>query len=301
MIGYTASIFLSTDHQRVQNEQPNALDIPYSSAPKQLDHGGRLMMEAPAKKKARKTQNLGKDLRILKSTLHQFEPTKRNGDNAIAHLLASLFITILTLILSIYSLQAPTWIRFDTPSGSPFQYSSIYGLTQKCDKSNLHPEFQCRRFPQLDRDCQSTRPQSKSFGEGHTKPTPNPEERFGFCEQWITAAYTAQLSVIIAIINLFSTFLILIGNNFRKEHGWKICAGLTSIHAVFQSLAWILIINLFNKDDRFYFGSRLSTSTYLSIVTSVIDLISIAALVAAGFTGIFNSSSNDRDQYERVQ
>ncbi|KAI7949766.1 hypothetical protein MJO28_008587 [Puccinia striiformis f. sp. tritici] len=41
----------------VQNEQPNALDIPYSSAPKQLDHGGRLMMEAPAKKKARKTQS----------------------------------------------------------------------------------------------------------------------------------------------------------------------------------------------------------------------------------------------------
>ncbi|KAH9452504.1 hypothetical protein MJO28_008588 [Puccinia striiformis f. sp. tritici] len=247
---------------------------------------------------------------------------------------ASLFITILTLILSIYSLQAPTWIRFDTPSGSPFQYSSIYGLTQKCDKSNLHPEFQCRRFPQLDRDCQSTRTPIKEFREGRYKTdtesgminSTHPHSShfaplgggsvlldaqdegddqrrngFGFCEQWITAAYTAQLSVIIAIINLFSTFLILIGNNFRKEHGWKICAGLTSIHAVFQSLAWILIINLFNKDDRFYFGSRLSTSTYLSIVTSVIDLISIAALVAAGFTGIFNSSSNDRDQYERVQ
>ncbi|EFP89367.2 uncharacterized protein PGTG_15546 [Puccinia graminis f. sp. tritici CRL 75-36-700-3] len=65
-----------------------------------------------------------------------------------------LLVTILSLILSIYTLQSPTWIRFDTPSSSPFQYSSIYGLTQKCDKSNLHPEFQCRRFPQVDRDCQ---------------------------------------------------------------------------------------------------------------------------------------------------
>ncbi|KAA1110290.1 hypothetical protein PGT21_017110 [Puccinia graminis f. sp. tritici] len=53
---------------------------------------------------------------------------------------------------------------------------------------------------------------------------------FGFCEKWRTAAYTAQLSIVITVINLFATFLILIGNNYRQEHGWKICAGLVSIH-----------------------------------------------------------------------
>ncbi|KNZ48221.1 hypothetical protein VP01_581g3 [Puccinia sorghi] len=246
---------------------------------------------------------------------------------------ASLLVTILTLILTIYSLQAPTWIRFDTPSSSPFQFSSIYGLTQKCDKSNLHPEFQCRPFPQLDRDCQGKSSDASGFTQhqydvyNHTVDRLNHTRRaqlaplgggsviledpiqsdggtrsgFGFCEKWNTAAYTAQLSVVIGIINIFSTFLILIGNNYRQEHGWKICAGLVSIHVLFQSLAWILIITVINEDDRFYFGSRLSTSTYVSIVTSVIDFIFLTALLAAGFTGIFTSSSVERDEYERIQ
>jgi len=245
---------------------------------------------------------------------------------------ASLLVTILTLILTIYSLQAPTWIRFDTPSSSPFQFSSIYGLTQKCDKSNLHPEFQCRPFPQLDRDCQAKSSDASGFTQhqydvyNRTLDRPNHTRRarvaplgggsviledqiqgdggtrsgFGFCEKWNTAAYTAQLSGVIGIINIFSTFLILIGNKYRQEHGWKICAGLVSIHALFQSLAWILIIAVFNEDDRFYFGSRLSTSTYVSIVTSVIDLVFLTALLAAGFTGIFTSST-ERDEYERIQ
>ncbi|KAA1103237.1 hypothetical protein PGT21_010684 [Puccinia graminis f. sp. tritici] len=255
-----------------------------------------------------------------------------------------LLVTILSLILSIYTLQSPTWIRFDTPSSSPFQYSSIYGLTQKCDKSNLHPEFQCRRFPQVDRDCQGgsrpdeitsrftghqyevmtnnqttlapSGPRRRSsrivpLGGGSVILTDPPPQRngFGFCEKWRTAAYTAQLSIVIAVINLFATFLILIGNNYRQEHGWKICAGLVSIHAVFQSLAWILILNVFNQDDRFYFGSRLSTSIYISIITSALDLIFLTAIVAAGFTGIFVPASSSslssgvdrRDEYERIQ
>ncbi|PLW42748.1 hypothetical protein PCASD_06893 [Puccinia coronata f. sp. avenae] len=267
---------------------------------------------------------------------------------------ASLLVTILTLILTIYSLQAPTWIRFDTPSASPFQFSSIYGLTQECDKSNLHPEFQCRPFPQLDRDCQARRPsdvskftahrydvhtngtlasthqqqqklvrrarimaplgsgsvlleeeeaqQSDPDDDGHGK---HPRSGFGFCEKWNTAAYTAQLSVVIGIINLFSTFLILIGNHYRQEHGWKICAGLVAIHAFFQSLAWILIVAVFNEDDRFYFGSRLSSSTYIAIVTSIIDLLFLTALVAAGVAGIFarpgDDDDNCRDEYERIR
>lgn len=128
-----------------------------------------------------------------------------------------------------------------------------------------------------------------------------PRDGFGFCEKWVTAAYTAQLSVVIGIINLFSTFLILIGNGYRQEHGWKICAGLLAIHAIFQTLAWILVINVFNEDDRFYFGSRLSWSTYISIFTSVVDLIFLTALVAAGLSGILNSTSeNSRDEYERI-
>ncbi|KAA1109385.1 hypothetical protein PGTUg99_031535 [Puccinia graminis f. sp. tritici] len=136
---------------------------------------------------------------------------------------------------------------------------------------------------------------------------------FGFCEKWRTATYTAQLSIVIAVINLFATFLILIGKNTAGRSVlfalliphfciWCVCV------AVFQSLAWILILNVFNQDDRFYFGSRLSTSIYISIITSAHDLIVLTAIVATGFTGIFvpaSSSSSSgvdrRDEYEPIQ
>ncbi|OAV94230.1 hypothetical protein PTTG_00613 [Puccinia triticina 1-1 BBBD Race 1] len=228
----------------------------------------------------------------------------------------SLLVTILSLILSLYSLQAPTWIRFDTPAGSPLAFSSTYGLTQKCDRSNLHPAFECRRFPDLGRDCSPPPAQlhpSNGTSHGHMAPLGGGTVRvdedgragFGFCEQWNTAAYTAQLSVVVGVLNIFSTFVILLGNSYRHAHGWKICAGLLAIHAFFQSVAWILIVNVFNQDGRFYFGSRLSTATYVSIATTIVDLLLLTALVAAGFTGIFASSSStaaqDRSDYERIQ
>lgn len=245
---------------------------------------------------------------------------------------SALLVAILTLILSIYSLQAPAWIRFDTPKSSPFQFSSIYGLTQKCDKSNLHLEFQCRPFPQIDQDCQSS--PAKDFFKlinsdydlfnrtgvltnmnGSRKDIFAPlggglvsidnsgtRDGFGFCEKWITAAYTAQLSIIIGVVNLFSTFMILISNRYRQEHGWKICAGLISIHGIFQTIAWVLIVTVFHEDNRFYFGSRLTSSTIISIITSVIDLVFFTALIAAGLSGIFKPCiENPRNEYEQIQ
>jgi hypothetical protein len=62
---------------------------------------------------------------------------------------------------------------------------------------------------------------------------------------------------------------------------------------------------VFNEDDRFYFGSRLSSSTYIAIVTSIIDLLFLTALVAAGVAGIFarpgDDDDNCRDEYERIR
>ncbi|KAH9810350.1 hypothetical protein DFH28DRAFT_495351 [Melampsora americana] len=252
----------------------------------------------------------------------------------------ALFSTMTTLILSIYSLRAPNWIKFDTPDSSPFQYSSTYGLRQKCDRSNLHPEYQCRVFPDRQRDCTSSKDlvkmESKWWKEMHqnlsrnqtstlahhvskmvplgsglvddgfdtTSSSDSPiikkdsdgDENFGFCEKWNTAAYTSEFSIVIGVISMFCIFIVILGNDHRKQHGWKVCGGLIAVHGLLQTITWVLIINVFNTDNRFYFGSKLSTSSYIAISSSVIDIIAFTGLFAVGFT--FNE--DPREDYEPI-
>lgn len=56
------------------------------------------------------------------------------------------------------------------------------------------------------------------------------EENFGFCEKWNTAAYTAEFSIVIGVISMFCVFIVILGNEHRKQHGWKVCGGLIAIH-----------------------------------------------------------------------
>ncbi|KAG0150422.1 hypothetical protein CROQUDRAFT_720409 [Cronartium quercuum f. sp. fusiforme G11] len=249
----------------------------------------------------------------------------------------ALFAAMATLILSIYSLRAPNWIRFDTPTSSPFQYSSTYGLRQKCDRSNLHPDFQCRPFPERERDCVGSnkdliRVESdwwKKFesrinngnqsvtGHDHHHHHQNlvpvgsglvevadieeeapPDDGFGFCEKFNTAAYAAEFSVIIGVISMFCVFIVILGNDHRKRHGWKVCCGLIGTHGLLQIIAWALILNVFNNDNRFYFGSKLSTSSYISIASSVIDIVAFTGLFVAGFT--LNDDEDSNDEYQPI-
>ncbi|MBW0531160.1 hypothetical protein O181_070875 [Austropuccinia psidii MF-1] len=235
-----------------------------------------------------------------------------------------LIISIVNLFFSIYTFRTPNWIRFDSPKSSPFQLTSIFGLKEKCDKSADYSQFQCRKFPEKSKDCSidinlfktnqlTLQPALKllknrgdeSLGDqdqvnqfnAHTHQT---KSGFGFCEKWNTAAYTSQLSIIINLISVFCIFIVLIGNNYRKENGWKVCGGLILIHAIFQTISWSLIIKVFNEDDRFYLGSNLSLSTYISILTSILDLMCFTTLICGEFSGVFKHSNQAEEDDDYV-
>ncbi|CAH7674061.1 hypothetical protein BY996DRAFT_1265005 [Phakopsora pachyrhizi] len=260
---------------------------------------------------------------------------------------SSLLASITTLVLSIYSLNAPAWIRFDTPSSSPLQYSESYGLKFKCGRSNIAPDFVCRPFPDRSRDCGASsnsiledpffekllsaddrqlplnrsihqflhRKNSSSsiktapMGSGSIELLESASsvldrlgaQRFGFCEKWNSAGFCAEMSIVIGAISIFCVSIVLLGNRHRQKHGWKICAGLIAIHAVSQITTWVFVLQIFNTDNRFYIGSKLSTSFYISVASSMIDLICLTGLVAAGIVeNDDDDDSNDESNYQPI-
>lgn len=58
-----------------------------------------------------------------------------------------------------------------------------------------------------------------------------------------------------------------------------------------------MILNVFNTDNQFYFGSKLSTSAYKAIAATVVDIVAFTVLFVAGFTLNENDSS---EEYEPI-
>jgi len=113
------------------------------------------------------------------------------------------------------------------------------------------------------------------------------DEKFGFCELWRTAGYLVQISIALCIATMICSLVILLppfAGRKRREEGWKVLAGLIALNVAAQCTATALITHLYNKDNRFWGGSRLGASFIVSIISWSINVILLVALVALGVT-----------------
>ncbi|GAA5989803.1 hypothetical protein JCM5350_002949 [Sporobolomyces pararoseus] len=149
--------------------------------------------------------------------------------------LFSLAIAITSLSLSIDSLLHPNWIYtkpFDSSPSSPIELKQIesFGLFETCSitsYSNLE-KVECRKFPLRDQDCQGNE---------------------SFCDRWLLAGYSHQLSLIFSLTSILSLSLTLVGTvrvgkGFRTERlrsGWKLVVGLMGLQFVFLGLSWLIV------------------------------------------------------------
>jgi hypothetical protein len=69
----------------------------------------------------------------------------------------------------------------------------------------------------------------------------------------------------------------------RREGGWKIVAGLMSIHAILQIAAVAMIIHVYRNDERFKVGAHLDTASDFGVASA---LVSLAMVFALAFTGL---------------
>lgn len=70
-------------------------------------------------------------------------------------------------------------------------------------------------------------------------------------------SYAQQLALVFAAAAILATLVVLLGGRVKRESGWRIIAGLLSVHAACLIVSTSLIVHEYRTDDRFYFGSSL--------------------------------------------
>ncbi|GAA5957831.1 hypothetical protein JCM3765_003781 [Sporobolomyces pararoseus] len=153
--------------------------------------------------------------------------------------LFSLSIAITCLSLSIDSLLHPNWIytrRFDSSPSSPIDLRQVesFGFFEKCTITSYNhgdnSKIECRKFPIREQDCKV-------------------DSGSSFCDKWLLAGYSHQLSLIFSSTSILSLILTLIGTlrvgrGFRTEKlrsGWKLVLGLMSLQFIFLGLGWLIV------------------------------------------------------------
>ncbi|ORY73863.1 hypothetical protein BCR35DRAFT_306977 [Leucosporidium creatinivorum] len=245
----------------------------------------------------------------------------------------ALAVAITSFGLSLASLLSTDWIHFETPTSSPVSLRSTYGLFQRCDSSSWTGDsVTCRKFPTRSQDCggsstgrATTRVWERIFkgeqlsemevrvgmagGEavggddgwvGETEKRRRlgkgeDDEVWSFCDSWVTAGYAQQLAIVFAAAAILAALVVLLGGRLKRESGWRIIAGLLSVHAACLIVSTSLIVHEFRTDDRFYFGSTLDRGYIESTVAWALDVVIVGALVLVGVVGFTRE-----DDYERI-
>ncbi|GAA5842959.1 hypothetical protein JCM11251_002945 [Rhodosporidiobolus azoricus] len=205
-------------------------------------------------------------------------------------------VSCTTLILSLFALVRTDWITAATPSTVPVPLRTSYGLFEACETA--YGLTKCRPFPQRHLDCGRKRSAWPSLVEELDVVSGNrkhgEEEKFGFCDAWITAGYATQLSLVFALANLLALVLTLIGTaavgrGFRTEKlrsGWKLVAGLMTLQAVCLAVTSSLVAYERDHDSRFALGVvHLARSWTMSTVAYALNFAVVASILFIRATG----------------
>ncbi|BGP26339.1 hypothetical protein Rt10032_c10g4370 [Rhodotorula toruloides] len=230
--------------------------------------------------------------------------------------LAAFAVSLTTLSLNTASTLQIAWIRTRTPAISPIQLTTTYGLFRVCEESSYEPGVTtCRPFPSRALDCEGQargaemqldehRGKSvwmsaaglagaKKMAQRVTRRKRFAESGWGLCENWSTAGYAHQLSLILGFANIIAIVLTLIGTasagrGYRTDKlrtGWKLVAGLMFLQAVCMCISSSFIAWERHHDELFAHGSKLGRAWVETVVAYALNLFIVITLILTRITG----------------
>ncbi|BGP01922.1 hypothetical protein NBRC10513v2_005562 [Rhodotorula toruloides] len=133
------------------------------------------------------------------------------------------------------------------------------------------------------------------------------EPGWGLCENWSTAGYAHQLSLILGLANIIAIVLTLIGTasagrGYRTDKlrsGWKLVAGLMFLQALCMCISSSFIAWERHHDERFAHGSKLGRAWVETVVAYALNLFIVITLLLTRITGKLRMVPGD-EGYEPI-
>ncbi|PCH43444.1 hypothetical protein WOLCODRAFT_103513 [Wolfiporia cocos MD-104 SS10] len=147
------------------------------------------------------------------------------------------FSVVATLALNILSATRPDWLIVNNPEILHSKITVQYGLTKRCERQVItvpglpdgsrlaYTDYKCRFFPnRVTDECE--------------------KDNKVFCMVWSTAGYFSELGIgfgaVAALALLFG-----VSTHSRRRRIWRAVAGLTTLHVLFQILAFAVVTHLY--------------------------------------------------------
>ncbi|PWY96520.1 hypothetical protein BO94DRAFT_580359 [Aspergillus sclerotioniger CBS 115572] len=167
---------------------------------------------------------------------------------------ASLIVFLASFGLTVSSIVVPKWVIYDDVD---HHYS--YGLHRRC--SSVTGE--CESFPHRE-DCHAG-------------------DRY-FCSMWRSVGFLMSFAVVLEGMSVVAYLIVLSGGKRLRESGWKILSLLIILSAVVQAASMSLVAYLFDNEERFFVGWRLSESWIYCTVSWCLSLFCAGVLILAAHT-----------------
>ncbi|KAK2463282.1 hypothetical protein APHAL10511_004937 [Amanita phalloides] len=181
---------------------------------------------------------------------------------------------VITLAMSIVSLRRPDWLIAKTHEVLHTKITVYYGLMKRCELDEIklpgpsngnlsYAKYECRKFP-------------ASVSDGCDK------ENRNFCAAWTTAGYAAELSAGFGALTILAIFFG-VSTHSRRRRVWRAVAGLISLQAIFQVMAFAIVTHAYQDSWYPTFDyARPGLGYVLSVLTWVIGLLTAFGVVTMG-------------------
>jgi hypothetical protein len=148
----------------------------------------------------------------------------------------------------------------------------------------LKSKKECRKFPIRGKDCGTTTTTSTTLYQHDTSRDES------FCDRWLLAGYSHQLSLIFSLTSILSLILTLLGTlragrGYRTERlrsGWKLVVGLISLQSIFLAIGFSLITWEYKNESLFNlnWGHKQLGKGYVESVTAFgLLLVTVVAIL----------------------
>ncbi|KIN06413.1 hypothetical protein OIDMADRAFT_17303 [Oidiodendron maius Zn] len=159
--------------------------------------------------------------------------------------------------MTLASIIIPNWIgwQVESPSG---KFTKTLGLHRSC--SSL--DTTCRSFPQ-EEDC-------------HVDTT-------YFCSMWRSVSFMMSAAALFELVTLVAFFILITGGKQKRESGWRVMSFLLVLVGILQCASMAIVAYLFDNDDRFFVGWKLSESWILCTVSWSVCMLSAAGICVSAY------------------
>ncbi|KAJ7647330.1 hypothetical protein FB45DRAFT_781970 [Roridomyces roridus] len=185
-----------------------------------------------------------------------------------SYALTALLVAV-TTILTVVALTRTDWV---VAKYSAFEstYVAKYGLQQTCQRLVINlpgggskfDKLECRKFPDRKKDdC---------------------KDNEYFCAAWNGAGYATEVSIGFGVLS-FLAIIVGVSTHSRRRRIWRAVAGLVTIHAILQLVAFALVTDLYRTSGYPTFeDAKLGSGIILAAISWVLGVLTAISVILTG-------------------